>query len=281
MGYHRVLGGMPASAVSISRTRHTLNKRGFLHTVAMACPVGSVYSSCVKMCDQASCLDSPDVVCSVDDLVECEEGCECTEGYVLEDGECIEEENCGCPYNGQILPVSPFDLQFSHDFSLHLSCKVGTMVVGNNCTSYCACLSPGAEALNCSDYACPDSSICGVVDGVVACTCEEGHTWHDGACRGRYKMLLSRVTSCISPSAPLVCRLTGDPHVYQFDGPSLKSMGSCSYVAARDNCAEGIPVEGKAPNYEVIVKNWKRGKETKVTWVKEVSLKADKHVSLH
>ncbi|ELT97988.1 hypothetical protein CAPTEDRAFT_227119 [Capitella teleta] len=207
----------------------------------MACPVGSVYSSCVKMCDQASCLDSPDVVCSVDDLVECEEGCECTEGYVLEDGECIEEENCGCPYNGQILPV-------------------GTMVVGNNCTSYCACLSPGAEALNCSDYACPDSSICGVVDGVVACTCEEGHTWHDGACR-----------------APLVCRLTGDPHVYQFDGPSLKSMGSCSYVAARDNCAEGIPVEGKAPNYEVIVKNWKRGKETKVTWVKEVSLKADKH----
>lgn len=130
--------------------------------------------------------------------------------------------------------------------------------MGKNCSTICNCTAAGGEELECSNYQCPANSLCENEDGLQTCVCAEGYEKIDGEC-----------------VAPAVCRATGDPHIYLWDGGAHKYMGSCTYVLAQDECEDGLPKKAGEANVLVAIKNWKQEKKTKVTWVKEVYVFVD------
>lgn len=69
-----------------------------LLSLALKCPVGQVYTSCVPV-SQATCTASEVLPSALQKY--CEEGCVCAAGTVLHEGKCIQKQDCPCIYNGQ------------------------------------------------------------------------------------------------------------------------------------------------------------------------------------
>ena len=85
---------------------HLFHALNYVCLAAMTCGRGSVYNSCVKVCEQPACGKEVADTCGEDDMFDCEEACQCLTGYVLENGACVKSDTCGCHYNGRIIPVS-------------------------------------------------------------------------------------------------------------------------------------------------------------------------------
>ncbi|ELU10890.1 hypothetical protein CAPTEDRAFT_223361 [Capitella teleta] len=117
-----------------------------------------------------------------------------------------------------------------------------------------ALLLSAAHASEC-DAGCPSDQSCvevGTDTGEYECKCNAGLTMINGECK----------------SGDCLCRVTGDPHGFSFDGKASKFQGACTHVWAQNNCKNGAP-EG-APTWVVATKNTRRDDTRTVSWVKEV-----------
>lgn len=68
--------------------------------------------------------------------------------------------------------------------------------------------------------------------------------------------------------APGLCHVTGDPHMYSFDGRKNSFQGACKHIMVQDNCKKGIP--NKEPRYTVAIENTRRDSKRPVSWVNKV-----------
>ncbi|CAK8696725.1 unnamed protein product [Clavelina lepadiformis] len=98
------------------------------------------------------------------------------------------------------------------------------------------------------------------LQGVSRLRCQDSGRWHEA------------VPTCKETGSNLpavsYCYAVGDPHYKTFDGKRYDFQGTCSYILVKNALRES-----DVPSYFVEVDNEHRGRNTKVSWLRKVTIK--------